>query len=98
MGNLYISEYKSVVDNGQVQAANEPSVTTQKVSFTTTVASAAFNAGSRFVRVFSDIDAWLVFGDTPVATVSGLPVKAGVPEYFGVLPGQKVAAYDGSSS
>ena len=92
---LYISEYTGKITgpNGEpIQAGQEPSVTTQTVSFTTATASAAFSANTRLVRVSSDGECHLSFGAAPTATTSHLQMQADSPEYFVVTPGQKVSA------
>ncbi len=97
MGNLYIQEYECTINQGKVQAGLEPRIASQKVSFTTSAASASFNSATRFIRLWSDIDVWVKFDFDPTAVVTDMPLAAGVPEYFGVNPDHKVAAYDGSS-
>ena len=96
MSTMYISEYEELAssENGMVQAGREPSVTTQKVTFTGTAgASAAFNSRTKFIRVSCDAAAFLAFGLDPTAvTATDLPVQASTPEYFGVIPGQKISA------
>ena len=100
MASMYISEYRGVQagPNGEpIQAGSEPSITTQKVTFSTATASAAFNAATNLVRISCDAEAHLSFGTAPTATASHLNIQADSPEYFIVVPGQKVSAYDGSS-
>ena len=99
MANLYISEYGAIttVQSDREQAGSEPPKATQKVSYTASAASAAFNGDTGFVRVIADADAFLVFGASPTATASGMFLPGNTVEYFGVEAGQKVAAYDGTS-
>ncbi len=101
MANLYIREYAYLArdENGRLaQIGAEPAEAGQSVTYTTSAQSAAFQAGTRFVRVIADADAFLDFGANPSAAVAdGLLVKANEYEYFGVVPGQKLAAYDGTS-
>ncbi len=96
MSTMYISEYEELAssENGMVQAGREPAVVVQKATFTGTAgASAAFNARTKFIRVSCDAAAFLSFGVAPTAvTATDLPVQANTPEYFGVIPGQKVSA------
>lgn len=92
---MYIQEYTNLSVDGrgfQVQAGQEPAVTSQKVSFTTSTASAAFDETTRFVRITCDADAHLQFAVAPTATTSMMEVQADTPEFFGVIKGQKVAA------
>lgn len=54
-------------------------------------ASAAFNAQTRFVRLVCDVQCSVAFGANPTATTSNMVLPAGLPEYFGVIAGQKVS-------
>ncbi len=95
MAKLYITEYVSQPfdTNGQrIPAGQEPGVTTQVVTFTTTTQSAAFNAKTKFVRVHTDAICSVEFGENPTATTSSARMVAGSTEFFGVVPGHKVAA------
>lgn len=98
MSKLYIAEFTSTggisyVSGNPMQLPKAPPAAGQVVTFTTTVQSAAFNAATTFVRLISDTDCHLEFGANPTATVSSvIKLTAGVPEYLGVTPGQKVAA------
>ena len=69
----------------------------QLFSFTTSTQSAAFDEATRLVRVIADADVILEFGVNPTALATGIKVPAGTVEYFEVNPGDKVAAYDGTS-
>lgn len=100
MATLNITELERMAEDAdgfKVPIAKMPAVTHQNVTFTTSAASSAFNNRTNFVRVIADADAWLVFGASPTATTTGCRIEANVEAYFGVTPGQKVAAYDGSS-
>lgn len=97
-----ISEYREMPDddNGEVTpVAQEPAVTVQTVTYTTTTQSTAFNNSTHFVRIVCDAKAHFEFGTNPTATANDPYVPADAPEYFGVTPGQsiEVAFYDGSS-
>ena len=70
---------------------------TQAVTYTTSTASTAFPEGTVVIRVIADADVYLAFGASPTADANGIRVPADTVEYFGVLEGQKVACYDGSS-
>lgn len=69
----------------------------QAVPFTTAAASAALNAKTKYVRLYSDADCFVDYGSSPVATTSHIPMAADSPEYFGVAGGKKFSAYDGTS-
>jgi len=98
MANLYIQEYLKVATDGQghvVQAGIEPAIKSQKVTFTTSTQSNAFDNSTTFVRLYSDTACYLLFGTNPTAvTASGLPLAANTAEFFAIYPGQslKVAA------
>jgi hypothetical protein len=96
MANLYVVEYEDVLmyGNAVTQAPIVPELTTQKVAFTTSTASAAFNDRTRLVEITSDADCHLAFGaGTPAATTSKQLLKANTPKFFAVRgKGLKVAA------
>lgn len=102
MATMYIREYKHLCRDktGRViQAGLEDGTATgQTVTYTTSTASAAFGADTCLVRITCDAEAFLDFGAAPTAAAAdGVNVQADTPEFFGVVPGQKVAAYDGTS-
>jgi hypothetical protein len=99
MASLHITEYtrlSSVRPGGSAPVAEEPG-TDQIVSYTTSTQSTAFAADTRFVRLIADAKAHIVFGANPTATANSKYITADTPEYFGVNPGDEVAAYDGTS-
>lgn len=95
MAYMYISEYSGLSSNpngSPIQAGNEPSITTQKITFSTSAQSAAFQPTTHLVRITCDAEAHLAFGSGPTATVADLQVQGDSPEYFTVDPGHQVAA------
>lgn len=53
------------------------------------------------VRLVATADCWVSFGPTPVAVVgasSAILLPAGIPEYFWVLPGERVAVIQASGT
>ena len=100
MATLFITEYEDLAHAGldaRAQAGLENGTTRQTVTFTTSTASAAFGTYTKFIRVMADAYACLEFGSAPTATATDHPIQANVEYWFGVVGGQKVAAYDGSS-
>ena len=97
-----ISEYRRMPqdDDGRVlPVAQEPAVTDQTVTYTSSTQSAAFNNSTHFVRIVCDAKAHFQFGTDPTATANDPYLPADAPEYFGVTPGEaiEVAFYDGAS-
>ena len=95
-----ISEYVRLVSDPagrDVPVAQEPAPVEQNITYTTTTASAAFNAATRFVRIVCDAKAHFKVAAAPTATATSPYLPADTPEYFGVIAGQKIAFYDGSS-
>lgn len=88
MATLFITEYEHMPEtaDGVPQVAKEPSVTTQTRSVSGASAqSAAFNARTKYVRLYTDTLCYIAFGTNPTAvTASSMPLPAGLPEYFGV--------------
>ena len=105
MASLSIVEFSSLVDimsrpPGQSptfitgQMANLENITAVQASVAigaTSLASAAFNAATRFARIDTDVDCIIAYGTTPDATTSTFRLKAGTTEYFGVAPLKKIA-------
>lgn len=99
---IHVTEYETVIGlnvGGQViLVPQEPALTTQVISFTTsTECDDAFNVKTRFVRLWSTAKTHIKFGASPTATANDTPLTGTQGEFFGVQPGHKVAAYDGSS-
>ena len=102
MASLYITEYERMArdqDGNVMQCGEEPAVTSQKVTYTTSAASAALNKRTCLVRLKADADFHLKVGTAPAATASHPHYEANVEYFIGVRPGtdMKIAAYDGSS-
>lgn len=94
MAVLYISEYQVMPIDGRgiVPAGAEPAVATQTVAIGgSSTQSSAFNALTRFVRIHTDAICSIAFGANPTATTSTARMAANQTEFFGVVPGQKVA-------
>ena len=65
----------------------------QSAAFTTSAAiTNPVGANTTFVRVTVTANAFIKFGVSPVATAADIFVAANTPEYFPIVPGQKVAA------
>ena len=96
MSTILIAEFDVIHQSARGQAMQIPSVPPlagQVVTFTTSTQSAAFNASTTFIRIKAVDACHLEFGVNPTATTSSvIKMDAGETEYFGVTPGQKVAA------
>ena len=96
-----------------VQAAR-PSVIQNITISVASVQSLAFTVGSigdygqdgvmirpqttQHIRLCATSDCYVVFGPAPIATASGLLLPAMTPEYFWVLPGEKLAVIQVSAT
>ena len=95
---LYISEFSRAMmaQSGQPQICSLDDLIVQQapLSFTATAGqSAAFNVGTKVVRIEADTACAILYGSNPTATASNaLRLAAGAAEYFGVTPGMKVSA------
>lgn len=69
-------------------------LTVQNVTVSGTSAqSAAFGEKTQAVRLISTTRCYVMFGPSPTATTSnGALLEIGIPEYFAVTPGAKLAA------
>lgn len=102
MATMYITEYEDLARDGRdstVQAGQEPGNGEQIISFTGTAGNSAnFAQSTRFIRVKCDGPAQLAFGAAAIATSSNsTQVSANIPEFFGVIPGQRVSAITGGA-
>ena len=67
--------------------------TCQKISFdSSTACTNPLKDTTKIVRLISDQNCYVAFGSSPTATSSSMYLAAGIPEYFGVTPGDKIAA------
>ena len=97
-----ISEYTDlVVDRAGriVPVAQEPARAEQSVTYTTSTASSAFNAATKFIRVICDAKAhFKVSASGTAATASSSYLAADSKEYFGLRSRNlKISFYDGTS-
>lgn len=89
MTTLYISEYASL---GKGDCAQEPSIATQTVAIGgTSTQSSTFNANTNYIRVHAAAICSVSFGVNPTAAATHARLNAGQTEYFGVIPGQRLA-------
>ena len=97
MAKLYLSEYAGMAHQWagaeQIAAPQEPAIFVQ-----TPVAigggslqSAAFNGATRVIRVHTDAICSVKIGANPTATADDKRMAANTTEYFGVVPGDKIA-------
>lgn len=94
MAKLYIREYGNVayLPGGTAQVGQEPGTDqTPVVIGAGSLPSAAFDGGTRMVRIHTDAICSIAFGTAPVADVNSARMAAGATEYFAVVRGQKVA-------
>ncbi len=101
MAVLQITEYAELArdrQGNQVPVGKEPAIASQTVTYTTSTNSSAFDNKTRFIRVYADTRAHIAFGSgTQTATATNTRLAADAAEYFGVIGGQQLAAYDGTS-
>lgn len=91
---LSIREYEHInaVASGIVPVGQEPAIASQTVAIGGTSAqSSAFNARTRFVRIHTDVACSLEFGTNPTAVAGACDLAANQTEYFGLIPGLKLA-------
>jgi hypothetical protein len=95
MSTAYVTELTALATHvTSAQIAQMPPVAEQKVTFTTTTQSAAFNAATRLIRVHPTSICSIAIGANPTATTSTMRLAADAVEYFGVNAGDKIAFVD----
>ncbi len=92
---LDITEYAELARDAMgamIAAGKEPAVATTQVAIGAASAqSPAFSAATQFVRLHADAACRIEFGVNPTAAATSRRMAAGQTEYFGVVPGQRVA-------
>jgi len=99
MAVLYINEFSVTGgrSNFDIQGALVAPIVSQTVAITAgSVASAAFNTNTNFVRVNTDAVCSVAFGSAPTATAAKMRLAQNQTEYFSVNPGDKVAVITNS--
>jgi hypothetical protein len=95
MSTAYVTELTALATHiTTTQIAQMPPVAEQKITFTTTTQSAAFNSATRFIRVHPTSICSIAIGSSPTATTSTMRMAADQVEYFGVTAGDKIAFVD----
>lgn len=94
MADLYIAEFATLpqISGGKPQIWPEPGIATQKVTYSTSAQSAAFNAQTRYIAITSPGIFSYTVNDNPTATTSHFRVPADQIICFAVTPGHKIAA------
>jgi hypothetical protein len=95
MAFAYITEYRKQPLDGVsrlLPAGMEPSEAVQKIAIGVgSVQSAAFGVNTTFVAINVDVACSIAFGTNPTATAAGTRIPLDGTQFFGVLPGHKVA-------
>lgn len=98
---LYISEFAngvSTIASQEAQIFPQPAITDQTVAITaSSVQSAAFNSKTHAIMVECDADCSIAIGSNPTATTSNFLMGDGLPYFFAVGPGQKIAVISNTS-
>lgn len=80
-----------------LQVGAEPRLANQTVSIGgSTTQSSAFNTNTTMIRVHTDAICSIDIGSNPTATAAKSRLAANQTEYFGVIPGQKLAVITNS--
>ena len=95
MAFAYITEYRRQPLDGVsrlLPAGLEPSEAVQKIAIGVgSIQSAAFSPLTTFVAINVDVACSVVFGSNPTATAAGTRIPLDGTQFFGVVPGHKVA-------
>lgn len=97
---VYITEYRALARDGfefHVAAGAEPNLAEQAITVSGTSAqSSAFNGSTAFVMVHTSEVVCLKFGVNPTAVTTAHRLGSGETRFYGVVPGQKLAAIVGT--
>lgn len=98
MAKINVTEFRGIQSwytNASAQVpVNPPAVAAYDIAVSGTSApSSAFDANTNVIRVQADSICAIIIGPgTPVALATSTRMVAGQTEYFGVVPGHKIAA------
>lgn len=95
MAFAYITEYRRQAVDGLgrlIPAGMEPALAVQKVAVGgVSTQSAAFHPETTMVSINVDVVTSVAFGENPTATTSSSRIAADATQFFGVIPGHRVA-------
>jgi hypothetical protein len=95
MSTLKIRQYSKLGDvypGGTAPIAQEPGVDLANVTFTSSsVQSAAFDAGTRYLAIKADVAFCYAVGPNPTALATTIDYPASEWLFIGVSPGHKIA-------
>lgn len=96
MATLYVTEYAEdghgPSGSTRFAVAEAPGLAGQTITISgSSTQSAAFNANTRLIRVHTDAICSLAMGTNPTATTAMKRMAADQTEYWGVVPGDKIA-------
>lgn len=98
MSTVSVTQFSAVAQaaNGSLMCPQAPFVATEDINASTTSAqSAAFDSQTRFVRIVSDANVRVRIGSNPTAVATDMPIRADMPEFIAVVPGDKIAVIEG---
>ena len=93
MATLYISEHvqMSTLEGNNGACVDEPGTDQAPIAIAGAAQSAAFAAGTKYIRVHTDAICSILFGANPTATTANKRLAANQTEYFRVFPGMKLS-------
>ena len=94
MATLWIREYSEIptIYGDRAPMAKEPGTDQTPLTFSTTAASAAFAATTRYIAITASAAFHYVVAAAPTATTNALKVPADTLLFIAVVPGDKIAA------
>lgn len=96
--SVFITEYAQLARDAahaMIAAGKEPAMANQVLSSIVTSAQCQPFVG-KFIMVHADAAAHLAFGANPTAVTTAHRIGPGETRYYGVIPGQRLAAIAGS--
>lgn len=92
MATLYVSEFGDLA-MGRAQAMSMPPLASQTVAIggASAATTNAFGPTTKMIRVHTDVICSIAIGPAPTAVATAMRMAADATEYFGVMPGDKIA-------
>ena len=107
MATINVTEYAELArdaSGAEIAAGKEPNLGVQTITFTTNTNNTAFDSAARFLRLISDTDCYLAFGEDGTspsagsgASPTGWKLKANTVEFVGIRANAEMGVYDGVS-
>lgn len=94
MGTVNVAAFL-MNDNRGIQTAHLPALLSENITSSASSAqSSEMPEKTELVRISSDVNIKVAFGENPTAVATDVRIIANTPEYFTIFPGYRIAVID----